>query len=390
MYTEREIREMFRKVEKIYPIVALVGARQSGKTTFLKEQIKSLNASYLLFDDPDIRDLFEEDIKKFEKQNIEGHDVAVLDEVQYCKDAGKKLKYLADKNRKIWVTSSSEIILSKEVLSYLVGRVSVTKLYPFSVQEFLNMKGQKELTAKILERNVWEHLTYGSYPKVISVEDIELKKTILRDLYETMILKDIAKTFSIEDLKSLEDFSRYLSLNIGGLFSYEKVSKDINLSFHTIKKYLDAMEKSYLIARVSPFYTNKIKEIIKQPKVYFIDTGMRNVIAKRFDSEPEGKLFENYVLSELIKIGFSPRYWRTKSKAEVDFIIERDSEIIPIEAKIKAEKGKVERSLRSFIETYKPKMAFVVSYNEIEGETKINDCKIIFTNILKMRKLLMR
>ena len=390
MYVQREIREKFKKIMTIYPIIALVGARQSGKTTFLKEQIKGMNSSYLLFDDPDIMELFEEDIKKFEKQFIEGYDVSVLDEVHYCKDAGRKLKYLADRHKKIWVTSSSEILLNKEVLSYLVGRVSILRLYPFSIQEFLNFKKQKEITSKMLQRNIWEHLTFGGYPKVVTINDFELKKTILRDLYDTMILKDIAKAFSIEDLKSLEDFVRYLSLNIGNAISYENISNDISLSFQTLRKYLNAMEKSYLIFRVSPFYTNKLKEITKQQKVYFVDTGMRNVIARKFDSHFDGDVFENYVLSELLKIGLYPKYWRTKTKAEVDFIIEDGREIIPLEVKMSANPGKIERSMRSFIEKYSPKKAFIVTYKGEKGEMKVNKCRIIFTDIIGMRKALIK
>src|SRR3989338_3563551 len=143
MYQERELKESFEKVASVYPIVAIVGARQAGKTTFLKERMKTTSSTYLLFDDPDVRNLFEEDIKRFDKQFMEGKDVSILDEVQYCKDAGRNLKYLADTQKKLWITASSEIILGKKVLSYLVGRVSILKLYPFSLQEFLNFKQQK-------------------------------------------------------------------------------------------------------------------------------------------------------------------------------------------------------------------------------------------------------
>lgn len=386
-YIEREIAEKFRKVQKIYGLIAIVGARQAGKTTFLKEQMKQARCSYVLFDDPDARALFE-DIKKFEKQYVEGYEITVLDEVQYCKDAGRKLKYLADTGRKIWITSSSEIILGKEILSYLVGRVSILKLYPFSLTEFLLSKGQKEVTPAILNRNVWEHATYGGYPKVVLAEDPEAKKIILKDLYDTMLLKDVARTFSIEDIRALEEFAKYLSLNIGGMVSYENISRDIKISFQTIKKYLDALEKSYIIVRVPPFYTNKTKEIIKQPKIYFLDTGLRNAVAKTFGAEPGGNLFENYVLSELMKLGFAPKYWRTKSKAEVDFIIEKDNELIPIEVKINAGPDRIERSMRSFIETYKPKTALVVTYKGEKGEMNVDGCKVSFTDALEMRKLL--
>ena len=387
MYIERDIKEEFEKIAQSYALVAVVGARQAGKTTFLKEHAKSLKSAYLLFDDPDIRALFEEDIKKFEKQYMENADIFIFDEVQYCKNAGRNLKYLADTGKKIWLTSSSEMILSKEVLSYLVGRVSILRLYPFSLKEFLKARGQKEFNQMILERNIWEHISYGGYPKIVIGEGTELKKTMLRDIYNTMILKDIAQTFSIEDIKSLEEFTKHLSLNIGGIFSYETISKDLKISFQTVKKYLDAMEKSYLIARISPFYKNKIKEIIKQPKVYFLDTGLRNIISNSFENEPDGKLFENYVASELVKAGHTPKYWRTKSKAEVDFVLEEEKEIIPIEVKLKADE-KIGKSLHSFIDTYKPKRAFIVSYKGENKRVKIKDCTIIFTDMINLIKSL--
>jgi len=179
MYVKRDIRSKFDKISDNYKMVAVVGARQAGKTTFLKKQIQNKNSSYILFDDPDARSLFEDDIKKFEKQYISSYNVSVLDEVQYCKDAGRKLKYLVDSDHRLWITSSSEIILSKDILSFLVGRVSILKLFPFSLNEFLVAKAQKELNEKILERNIWEHATYGGYPKVVLTEDVDIKKTIL-------------------------------------------------------------------------------------------------------------------------------------------------------------------------------------------------------------------
>ncbi len=387
MYVEREISGKFGMVSKDYKIVAVVGPRQAGKTTFLKEHMKQSNAAYVLLDDPDARNLFEEDVKKFERQYMEGRDMTVLDEVQYCKDAGRNLKYLADTGRKMWITSSSEIILGKNVLSYLVGRVSIIRLYPFSLQEFLASIGQKEVAQQIVERSVWEHMTYGGYPKVVTTSDTEMKKVILKDLYDTMVLKDMAQTFSIDDVRSLEEFSKYLSVNIGNFLSYEKAAAAMKLSFQTIKKYLDAMEKSYLITRIQPFHTNKAKEITKQPKAYFIDTGLRNAVARSFGTEPAGNLFENYVASELIKTGFAPKYWKSKTGAEVDFVVENGDSIVPVEAKLDAEPEKVGRSLRSFIENYEPKTAAVVTYRGNGGNVRVDGCNVVFTDVLGLRKL---
>ncbi len=388
MYVKRDIKSKFHKVTKSYNMVAVVGARQAGKTTFLKKQIENINSSYILFDDPDARSLFEDDIKKFEKQFISSFKISVLDEIQYCKDAGRKLKYLVDSGHNLWITSSSEIILSKEILSFLVGRVSIIKLFPFSFKEFLNAKKQKELTTKIQERMIWEHATYGGYPKVVLTEDIDIKKTILSDLYDTMLLKDVARTFSIDDIGSLEEFSKYLAFSIGDILSYEKISNNLNMSFQTVKKYLNAMEKSYLIYRVLPYFTNKKKEIVKQPKIYFVDTGLRNIVSRDFDVKINGKLFENYVLTELLKLGFTPKYWRTKTKTEVDFVIEKENKIIPIEVKTQSEIGKIERSLRSFIDKYHPKKAIIVYLRGKKGTAKINGCNIIYTDLLDIEKQL--
>ncbi len=375
IYIERQIWDKFEKISKAYPVVALVGARQAGKTTFLKKHLNE--AAYVLFDDPDARELFDEDIKKFETQYVK--QLTMLDEVHYCKDAGRKLKYLADKGNRLWITSSSELILKKEVLSYLVGRVSILRLYPFSLQEFLKAKQWRSLNEKIIQRAVWEHMVYGGYPKAVLTEDTEIKETILKDLYETMILKDIARTFSIDDIDSLEKFTRYLAINTSSLITYNKIADVIKISHQTIKKYLDAMEKSHLIVRIQPFYNNKNKEITKQPKVYFLDTGLRNAIVNSFRTEAEGIMFENYVLTELIKKGLEVKFWRNKSKAEVDFVVEVRGEIIPIEVKLSS--TKISRSLQAFIKNYMPKRCFVVNYEGKKRTVDYEDTKIAFLDI---------
>ena len=262
--------------------------------------------------------------------------------------------------------------MSKEILSYLVGRVSIIRLYPFSYTEFLRAKKQKATTSAISKRLVWEHMTYGGYPKVVLTKDPDMKKIILRDLYETMILKDVARTFSINDMDALERLTRYMALNTANLISYDNVGKAMGITFPTLKKYLDAMEKSYLIVRVKPFYTNKNKELTKQPKIYFLDCGLRNIIAGDFPIEPKGNEFENYVFSELIKSGHMPKYWRSKTKAEVDFILEMGPDIIPLEVKVSAGSYTIERSLRSFINNYGPKKAFIIFYEGKKKKKKVN------------------
>ncbi len=383
MYVLRDVEETFGKIAEVYSIVAVVGARQAGKTTLLKKKLEEVPKSgYVTLDDPDARDIFNEDIKKFEKQYVEGNAVTGIDEVQYGRDAGIKLKYLADRGHKIWVTSSSEILLSRDVLSYLVGRVSIIRLYPFSLREFLRAKNIRVLTDKIKSRAMWEHINYGGYPRVVLTDDTEIKQIILRDLIETMLLKDVSRSFSIEDLDALERLTKYLAANTGALLNYESVMKVLGISFQTLRKYLNAMEKSYIITRVSPFYTNKTKELTKRSKVYFTDTGLRNVLLRRSYTEPSGKIFENYVLMELKKAGLEVKYWRTKSGAEVDFVVEVDGNLIPVE--VKTSSSSMSRSLASFIRTYSPEEAFVIFYRGERKEYEAENCRVVFTDVFEL------
>lgn len=384
MYVERDVEGHFDKVAEIYNIVAVVGARQSGKTTLLRRKLGEVNGDYVTLDDPDARNMFNEDIKKFEKQYIGSNKVTGIDEAQYGRDAGIKLKYLADKGYKLWITSSSETLLSKDVLSHLVGRVSIIKLYPFSLTEIQKARKIRELTDKIRERLVWEHAAYGGYPKVVLEDDIESRKIILRDLINTMLLKDVSQTFSIDDLTSLEKLSKYLAVNTGNIISYENITSYLDIAFQTLKKYLDAMEKSHITKTIEPYYTNKNKELTKKPRIYFIDTGLRNTLINKYPIDVQGKDFENYVLTELLKQGHQIRYWRTKSKAEVDFIIEKDSSLTPIE--VKTTTAKITSGLKSFIKTYKPEKAYITTYKSQTKKQEYGGCNITATDIYGLLK----
>lgn len=384
MYVERDVEAHFDKVAGIYNIVAVVGARQSGKTTLLRKKLGEVDGEYVTLDDPDARNMFNEDIKKFEKQYLGSNKVTGIDEAQYGEDAGIKLKYLADKGYKLWITSSSETLMSKEVLSHLVGRVSIIKLYPFSLQEIQKAKKTRELTDKMKGRLVWEHAAYGGYPKIVLEDDIESRKIMLRDLINTMLLKDVSQTFSIDDLTSLEKLARYLAVNTGNIINYENITSYLNIAFQTLKKYLDAMEKSYITKTIQPYYTNKNKELTKKPRIYFIDTGLRNTLINNYPTDVAGKDFENYVLTELVKQGHQVKYWRTKSKAEVDYLIEKDERVTPIE--VKTTTAKITTGLKSFIKTYKPEKAYITTYKGQTKKDEYNGCIITATDIYGLLK----
>ena len=390
MFIPRQIQAAFDMRAAHYPAVALVGARQAGKSTFLQECAKTGDANYATFDDPDARRMFESDVKKFDKQFLEGHVRTILDEAHLADGAGPKIKYLLDKGRKLWLSSSSEKILGREVLGHLVGRISILRLYPFSLPEFLSARQIIEPTPQMLQRTIWEQVVWGSYPKVVTTQGADAKAVLLSDLRQTLLLRDITQVFSISDIRPLEDLSRILAHQKGGLVSYESLCSQLDLSFVTLKKYLDAMEAAYLILRVRPFYRNKAKEINKQAKIYFLDTGMRNAIAGQFPKqiEGEGMLFENYVLGELVKLDLDVSHWRTRGGAEVDFIVRNQEDVIPIEVKMTGGPDEIPTGLRAFVAEYRPKNALVVSYHGEAGERQLDETKIRYVDALEMIRIL--
>ncbi|MGA1793443.1 MAG: ATP-binding protein [Thermoplasmatota archaeon] len=384
MYVERNINEGFKVLIENVKVIALVGPRQCGKTTFLKHLSKEYSANYVTFDDPDVRSIFN-DIKAFEGQYIHEGSPTILDEVQYGSDPGIKIKYLADRENFLWITSSTETLLGTSVLSHLVGRVSVKKLYPFDLEEFLRAKGQISLTETILHRFVDEHMMFGGFPGIVLQEDKEVKVTLLRSLLETMILKDVARTFSISDLDSLWRLARLIAVNVGSSLTIDRICSDLDLSFQTVKKYIEALRASYLYFEVPPFFHNKNLEMKKQPRYYFMDMGLRNALVNEFPLKPDGKAFENYVMSEIVKWGFTPKYWRTKGGAEVDIVLEFGKEIIPIEIKTTLKGPRMSKGFMSFIEKYDPKRGYLVGYEVEERSTVKKGCTVKAVSIRNLK-----
>jgi predicted AAA+ superfamily ATPase len=383
MLVLRRVEDAFKRLSSTHKIVAVVGPRQAGKTTFLREQMaQGQRVTYTSLDDPNAKALFDEDLKKFEMQFLDSQKINIIDEAQYGDSAGSKLKHLADSGTKLWVSASSQMLLEAKVLSHLAGRVGILELYPFSLNEFLEAKGQKAFTKAILDRIIWEHAVYGGYPQVVLELDLENKKLLLKNLFTTVLLKDAFRSFGIEDQPMLERLARFLAINFGAEFRFDSVSRSLGLSVPTLQKYVWALEKSYLVKRVQPFFTNKSLELVKQPKLYFLDCGMRNAVIGEFPSslDADGRLFENYVFSELCKLGLQINYWKNKNKAEVDFVVSKGNEHIPIEVKLFSDL-QVERSLRSFIERYSPPRAFVVAYEGKKESKTIGKTNVEFTDV---------
>lgn len=239
----------------------------------------------------------------------------------------------------------------------------------------------------MLNDDLNDFILHGSYPAVKVREEDEQKQKVLDALFQTLVKRDIRRHFDIKD-DSFIKLMEYLSLHNARLLNYSKVSRNTNISRKKVKDHITILEKAYIVKRVKPFYKNKKKEVVKHPEIFFIDTGLKNAIMKTYAKNQlfEGYNYESYVFSELLKYGHSPQFWRSKNKAEVDIVVRRDNQPIPIEVKTTLKTNKVGKSLHSFINRYSPKKAFILSRTH-EDKKVVKGTTIHFLPLVKTKKV---
>jgi predicted AAA+ superfamily ATPase len=402
-YVKREIEEEIRKYIDSPEIIAVVGSRQAGKTTLFKKFHKDLeNSNYISFEDRDILRVFEEDEKEFAELYLEEYDYLLIDEFQYADQGGKKLKYLYDEypEKKIMITGSSAADMTIEGLKYLTGRVLKFNLYPFSFRKFLKYRDEElykvfekreeklhewikaeeklSLTEPILEKMEAlrkEYAVYGGYPRVVLSDSEEEKEKVLENIVETYLIREIGDVLNISDDREMKDLMRILALQMGEKTKYNKVSQRTGINYNKLKERLNVLEHTFVLEQVRPFYTNKQKEISKQPKIYFYDNGFRNTLINNFQElemrNDQGELNENFFFTQART---ELKYWRTKSQAEVDFVKE-NQEINAFEIKTAP---KTTKSIRSFQEKYSPENMVVMNQKKIQKNNSETFIPLIF------------
>lgn len=404
-YIHREIEITIDKHLSSPQIIAIIGPRRSGKTTLLKHlKTKLKNSLYLSFEDQKVLDLFQIDLDAFIKLYLHKQvDYLLLDEFQYAKLGGKKLKYLFDflPEKKIIISGSSAIDITIQAVKHLVGRVVVLNLFQFSFAEFCAVKSNElkeiyneqktkrvqfeavEISEPLLKefnKLLEEYILFGGYPEVILQDDIELKKTFLNNIYSIYFLREVKDLLSLVEDYKLKLLLKSIALQIGNICVYQELALQSSITLATVKKYLNFFEKSFISLQVFPYFTNKRVELVKNPKTYFIDTGFRNAVIDNFmnlnSRNDTGALKENFVSLSLFKEG-KINFWRTKAQAEVDFILESEGKLLPIEVKSIVTAAKVNKSLTSFITKYKPEKAIVYS-NDFIGAQKVNETLVRF------------
>ena len=391
MYYKRDLEEKVERYLDSPEIIAIFGPRQVGKTTLLKEFYNRVeNAIFMTFEDIELKVLFEEDIKSFIQLYIEPYDYIFIDEFQYASMGGKHLKYIYDTtSKKIFISGSSAMELSVNAIRYLAGRIFVFNLYSFSFGEFLRIKDANLYqiykdaninTSKIIINQInhymQEYMIYGGYPRVVLSKDIEEKKEVLKNLLSIYLLRDIKDIAKIADESKMYKLLKVLSLQIGNVIVYNEISTTTQLNSAKLKDYISILQKAFLIKEVRPFFTNKRLEIVKNPEIFFLDFGLRNVVINNFSNldnrVDSGAMLENFVLRELVEQEL--KYYRTKNGAEVDFVLD---DAIPIEIKSNLSSMKVSKSYHYFLQNYTPKCGYVLSFNQV-GTKLINGVEVKF------------
>lgn len=408
MYVHREIEKEIKPFLERREILAIVGPRQVGKTTLLQrlfaELKKTKRVEFLTFEKKSDLALFEniEDFKDYYKE----FQVLIIDEFHYAKNGGKKLKYLFDTTKtKFIISGSSSLELSFETGKHLVGRIFKFLLSPFSFREFLSFKSEKlfallnSRTKNILTKDsrpqkpfgkeihsrldkyLKEYLVFGGYPAVVLAKTQKEKIKILESILENYLLKDIKALLNLKTHRELLKISEFLATQIGGLLNYRELSATSGLSYKNVLKHLEILESTFIVSLLRPFFTNPRTELTKTPKVYFTDLGFRNYLLSDFRGfqrrNDQGQLVENFVFADLKRKNWRKiNFWRTKSKAEVDFVLQKERKIIPVEVKYTSSPS-LGKSFYSFIEKFSPEKGFVLT-KDFLGVKKIKSCEINF------------
>jgi uncharacterized protein len=280
----------------------------------------------------------------------------VIDEAQKIDQIGLNIKLIYDhiKTVQVIATGSSSFELSNQIGEPLVGRKWDFTLYPISQLELANTENRLDT-----ERNLESRLIFGSYPEAVTASGLDEKREILGSILDNNLFKDL---LSLEDLRKsnrLIDLLRLIAFQIGREVSLSELSNNLNINIATVERYLDLLEKTFVVKRVGGFSRNLRKEITKTCRYYFFDNGVRNAVIKNFNElgarNDIGELWENYLFmerlkkQEYMKIYANNYFWRTYDRKEIDLVEERGGRLYGYEFKFKNKKSKPPKG---WLETY--------------------------------------
>lgn len=326
-------------------VLILHGPRQVGKTTLGEELVQELEEEHKTYrfncDNPTDREFLENQDLTFLQQTIGDAKVLFIDEGQKVTNIGQTLKLLVDHYKtqlQILVTGSSSIDLHHELSESLTGRKISYTLLPIALEELFKNKNPLDF-----QKNMELLLLYGSYPEILTQNSIENKRMLIQEIQESYLYKDLLQYGGIRNSRILQDLVKALALQIGSEVSYSELANLLGIDKKTVERYIDLLEKTFVVFRLAPFSRNKRREITKTKKIYFYDLGIRNGVLQNFSLLSQrndvGALWENFVIVERLKhrlyhniYGYQ-HFWRTFDGSEVDLVEERDGNLYGYEVK---------------------------------------------------------
>jgi uncharacterized protein len=359
MYIPQIQLENLRKLIAPQKAIIIYGPRRCGKTTLIEHFVKDIpKKDYLLVSGEDItvQDfLSSQSIEKL-KTFVGTLEIFIIDEAQKINNIGLNLKLLLDHvpKLKIIATGSSSFDLAQHVGEPLTGRKFTLKMFPLAQLEIKTIENAAETDAHLEER-----LIYGSYPEVVLLKDNLSKNTYLRELVSSCLCKDILELDGLRHSDKIIKLLQLLSFQIGKEVSYDELGRQLGMSKNTVDRYLDLLEKSFVVFKLPGFSRNLRKEVSKNSRFYFYDIGIRNALINNFNPilirNDIGMLWENYVICERLKKQeylnkqANNYFWRTYDRKEIDLIEEYGGKLHGYEIKWSDKKTKPPKE---WLETY--------------------------------------
>ncbi|MDR3113281.1 MAG: ATP-binding protein [Endomicrobium sp.] len=368
---KRFLGELISKKFTSGKAIIVMGPRQVGKTTLVESLLEDKKSETLFMsgDEEDIKALFQNASSTRFKSIFAGKKFIFIDEAQKIKDVGLKLKLIADniKDIQLIATGSSSFDLANKINEPLTGRKWEYKMYPLSFGEMAAHQGLIDEKRLLKQR-----LIYGYYPDVVNNPGQE--KDILKQLSDSYLYKDVLVFENIKKPEKLIKILQALALQIGGQVSFTEIGQMCSLDVKTVEKYIELLEKCYIIFRLSSFSRNLRNELKFNKKIYFYDNGIRNSVIANFSIAEMrtdiGALWENFLVSERKKkLEYSQKwsnsyFWRTTEQKEIDYIEESDGKIKAFEFKWN-DKTKY-KTPKKFIQAYTDAKFKIITQNNME------------------------
>ncbi|MFQ5584861.1 MAG: ATP-binding protein, partial [Calditrichia bacterium] len=303
MYYHRDLEERLKKSFDNHRITVVIGPRQSGKTTLIKELHDTcrLPRLYIDLDIWENQSVFQSYSEAVNFLGFHGYRkntpfVVFLDEIQAVANISNTLKNLHDQelSLKIFATGSSSLEIFRHFRESLAGRKEIFHLYPLNFQEYMAFK-DADLASRILsiplskipgnirqKISLWlkEFFVFGGYPEVALTPETESKKEIIRNIFDLFVKKDLIAHLNIKNPQTALNILRYIAINMGNVLNYSDICTSLQVDVNTLKRYLMLLNETFVLKTLPPFYTNKNKEIVRAPKIYFVDAGARNYFLK--------------------------------------------------------------------------------------------------------------